>query len=236
LYDRSNDELLASQVTNSIAVKGLDDSADYYFMIRARDYNNNTSTFSNMISTTGLYAIFNQDKDSLDFGCIKIGNSGTLQFTITNSGNSTLKGSITAYAPFSISYSDLSRNISAKSNLLSFEILAGGNQTFNLQFTPLQPGQEVNEILITCNDFNYNSSLIHVSGIGFSAPQVHFSISSHTTQITWEPVAGAVGYKIYKASSPNGSFALQTIIIETFYPLPMDTPMGFYQITAISEE
>lgn len=52
IFDRSNDQKLASQAFESINVTGLNSNFNYYFKIRARDKNDNYSPLSNEVTTS----------------------------------------------------------------------------------------------------------------------------------------------------------------------------------------
>ncbi len=52
LFTRNNNALLASQANNQISISSLNGNTEYYFKIRARDYNGNISGESNMVSAT----------------------------------------------------------------------------------------------------------------------------------------------------------------------------------------
>ncbi len=94
LYTRDNDPLLASQANNQISVVGLGFSTEYYFKIRAKDYNGNISGESNMITvTTGPAKITNltaTGKDnhvSLRWNVsIQNGNQGFIVYRKLNEG------------------------------------------------------------------------------------------------------------------------------------------------------
>jgi hypothetical protein len=235
LYTRDNDELLASQANNEISVRGLDYDSEYYFKIRARDYNNNLSCESNMIATTALAAIYSQDTVNIDFSCVNLGSSSTLQFTISNSGNTDLTGSIRTPRAFSVNISMEELQYPENRNDFSFSISARSSTTFNLQFTPEKPGSVNDAVSITSNDINHPSDTILVTGIGFTAPQANLDLFTNGCQLSWERVIGAIEYRIYRSDSPNGAFILVDTVLETFYTVSTDLPMGFFRIVAVSE-
>jgi hypothetical protein len=51
VFDRSNAAILASQACESVTVTGLDNTLQYYFRLRAKDKNGNTSDLSNEVNT-----------------------------------------------------------------------------------------------------------------------------------------------------------------------------------------
>jgi len=94
LFTRDNDASLASQATSQVSVSGLGFSTEYYFKIRARDYNNNISAESNMIQVmtgpakiSGLTAIGRDHDVSLRWiANVQNGNQGFIIYRKTNEG------------------------------------------------------------------------------------------------------------------------------------------------------
>ncbi len=178
--------------------------------------------------------VFNIDRTALDYGCVNIGSSKTLQFTISNTGTVAMTGSITALPGFSVSIATGSKKMLESRNALSYNLAAGDSSIFDLEFTPDTSGLVDSNLTISSNDINHSSNIIHISGIGFAAPQVEAQITIDGNQLSWPTVIGADGYNIYYADSLEGTFELISTVSGTSYPIPTEIHSGFYKITAIS--
>jgi Peptidase family C25/Propeptide_C25/HYDIN/CFA65/VesB-like, Ig-like domain/FlgD Ig-like domain len=121
------------------------------------------------------------DPMNISFGNITIGNTSTEQFTIANNGGSTLIGSITTPAGYSVSQAQDDNNRSRKGinaklsgasqnednrNTLSFSIQNGEDQVFDLIFEPVNQANYDGDVVISSNDPTNPSVNISVSGDG----------------------------------------------------------------------
>jgi phosphatidylinositol-3-phosphatase len=98
------------------------------------------------------------------FGSVNVGANATNTFTITNSGAATLV---------------LSNMVTTGTNAGDFtiggitlpaSIIAGGNTTFHLVFSPTAGGSRSAELQITNNDAVHNPFIIALAGVGLAAP------------------------------------------------------------------
>jgi len=125
------------------------------------------------VSTAGIAAL----PGSIDFGDILVNQSSTDQFTIENTGNASLTGSITTPDGYSVILAgggdftsrviDQDRNPNNKDsrNVLSYSINAGVIETFDLTFTPDATGVFSGSISIS-NNAGGGDETISVTGTG----------------------------------------------------------------------
>ena len=103
---------------------------------------------------------------SLSYGDVVVGQSSTKQFTISNSGNATLSGTISTPDGYTVSL--VSRAIKPRyRNNLSFSVAAGASKQFNLVFAP-QSQAAYNSNVVIYNNATDNVNL-PVSGTGVAA-------------------------------------------------------------------
>jgi hypothetical protein len=134
-----------------------------------------TETKTDYITITSA-PVFSISPSSLDFGNIEIGNNSTMQFTITNAGGGTLTGNITTptgyvvaeAAKSSIEFIKFDKdNKKDLRNTLSYSIVAGSPQTYDIIFEPTTADNYNGTITITCNEDT--PSDISVTGSGIAA-------------------------------------------------------------------
>jgi Peptidase family C25/Propeptide_C25/MAM domain, meprin/A5/mu/GEVED domain/Peptidase family C25, C terminal ig-like domain len=126
--------------------------------------------------------IFGVSPTSLDYGNVIINNSSTQQFTISNSGNITLSGSITTPNGFEVTESiEIVRSdysLSSKTqkldldNILNYDILGGETITYDLTFNPVVEQNYDGSVTITCNDLNNPTNIITVTAEGIYPPSI----------------------------------------------------------------
>ncbi|HNX01930.1 MAG TPA: choice-of-anchor D domain-containing protein, partial [Candidatus Cloacimonadota bacterium] len=187
------------------------------------------------IEEVPLLAVFNMNQTALDFGSVNLGSSSSQQFTISNSGNATMTGQISASSEYHVSIASREMKDTGTRNTLTYSIEAGNSITYNVQFTPSNVGLTSSDMIITSNDATQPTNTIHLSGIGFTSPQIQLPNLTSGNQLSWNAVVGAAGYGIYRADSPNGVYSLVTIVTDPNYTIPMAERTGFYRITALSE-
>jgi len=68
-----------------------------------------------------------------------------------------------------------------------------------------------------------------------TAPVVQCQLLTGTLQLSWEPVAGATGYRIYRSDIPAGDYELLLETSETSEILSLTGNAGFYRVTAFAE-
>ncbi len=127
---------------------------------------------------------FSVDVNNLDFGDVMVGNTGTEVITITNTGGATLTGAITTPYAYTVSVHSRDNGIlSSKEkesifqasktmnlrNSLNYSINAGQSQSFDIDFTPVNPIVYNGNITISSNDTDNTSTYIPVTGTGVVA-------------------------------------------------------------------
>lgn len=165
---------------------------------------------------------------SLAYGSIAVGSSSVEQFTLQNTGDQTLTGSIATPTGYSVSLftrmeAETAVAISAKNaerNTLGFSIAAGSTAVYNLTFTPTATTSYNGNVIITSNDAAHPSMNIAVSGSGYIPP----TISLNNTALAATLHIGATGTDTFTISN-NGSQALNYTIsavpaAECFAALP----------------
>ncbi len=110
---------------------------------------------------------------SIDFGNVFIGTSSTEQFTISNPGGAALTGTITTPAGYTVATaSDIilrskkTQNNNNSDNIISYDIPATQEQTFDLVFSPLEALTYNGNVVITSNDTNHPTNNLNVTGVG----------------------------------------------------------------------
>lgn len=169
---------------------------------------------------------------------ISAGMSGPLNLTYTIVGDiygaepHTLEGSITIpqgvppIAWFNVTPIDGSLN-------------AGQNQTITGNFSAIGMPSGIYEAMITINSNDAANPQVYVNvmmevTLGSLDTPVITGITASATgiTITWQDVPGAYGYRIYRATEPNGSFVYLTTVADTSYEDPVIGDRFFYHVIA----
>lgn len=109
---------------------------------------------------------------SLNFGNVRIYETATQNFTISNFGGGTLEGTITTSGEFSIAEagtksSAFAKNRSASRNVLNYSLGGGSNRSFTVTFDPESIGGSTGTISITHNTDGESKS-IALSAIAYN--------------------------------------------------------------------
>ena len=109
---------------------------------------------------------------SLDFGTIRIYETATQNFTISNSGGATLEGTISTSGVFSVAEAGakagaLTKKRSASRNVLNYSLGEGSSQNFTVTFDPESSGESTGTITITHNAEGESKS-IALSGTAYN--------------------------------------------------------------------
>jgi len=109
---------------------------------------------------------------SLDFGTIRIYETGTQNFSISNSGGGTLEGSITTSGDFSVAEADArasSRSLKRSSarNTITYSLDEGSSQNYTVTFDPASAGESTGTISISHNAEGESKS-IALSGTAYN--------------------------------------------------------------------
>ncbi|MDD4309824.1 MAG: C25 family cysteine peptidase [Candidatus Cloacimonetes bacterium] len=105
--------------------------------------------------------VFVADVSSINFGQIAVGEHGSSQLTISNSGNASMLGTLTTAAPFSLGLDPL-----VPAYTLSYVIDAGEFMTFNVHFSPQQYMPYSGEMIITSDDPLASVTTVSLLGTG----------------------------------------------------------------------
>ena len=124
---------------------------------------------------------FSVSPTSLDFGNVEVGQSSTLQFTITNTGTGgTLTGNITTPAGYTVAEAP-TKGKGAK-NTLSYSIT--DSKTFDVTFSPTAAQNYDGTVTITCDQDT--PSNVTVTGTGIAADLITNPASLSQSMITDE--------------------------------------------------
>ena len=123
---------------------------------------------------------------SLTFGALVLGSSQVRQFTIDNSGDLALTGSISTPAGYSVAEADrsaaaaptLTQTGNSGRNTLGFSIGAGSSQAYELTFAPNAVADYNDNVVISSNDVANPSVAIAVSGSGYIPPTISIDVTS----------------------------------------------------------
>ncbi|MBW6514756.1 MAG: hypothetical protein K0B87_08380, partial [Candidatus Syntrophosphaera sp.] len=112
------------------------------------------------------------DPSSIAFGNVAVGASSVEQFTIQNSGNEILTGTIST--PNGYSVAEVARSsefnlspVKNSRNTLGFSITPGATKTYNLTFAPTAAAGYIGNVVISSNDTDNPTLNLSVSGNGF---------------------------------------------------------------------
>ncbi|HQL13344.1 MAG TPA: agmatine deiminase family protein, partial [Candidatus Cloacimonadota bacterium] len=152
------------------------------------DYNDQTSVFtggdtSSYRPNLKLTLLPNQsgpmilvNPTTLAYGDVPVGSTDTKTFTIQNSGDQTLTGTITTPTGYNVAAARNSTEapLAGKEsrNSLSFSINAGATKTYNLTFAPTAVASYNGNVVIANNSNNNTSVNIAVSGTGYIPPTI----------------------------------------------------------------
>lgn len=158
------------------------------------------------------------DPSVLAFGEVEAGQSSVLQFTISNSGDQALTGTITTPAAFSVALATGRGNAfqaaqsgsKAQRNALPYSVAPGTSSSFNVSFNPVAAQLYEGSITITGNDPAAPQTSINVSGSGFTYP----NLSLDTDHIHAELTYGSTGEASFSIAN-TGSRVLNYELAES---------------------
>ena len=181
----------------------------------------------------------------IEFGNIEVGTSAVQSFTIQNSGDANLIGTITTSQGYSVTPSDsivsMNPSLNATDNLerntIDFNIYPGVTSVFNLIFTPTAAEAYNGEVAISSNDPDESLININVSGTGIVytllPPIVNISSSSEGINLSWQTVPYATSYQIWTAEDPYGTYILLQTVSGTSFLDTRNLSKVFYKVIAI---
>jgi uncharacterized membrane protein len=117
---------------------------------------------------------------TIAFGSVQIGTTSTQQFTIQNSGDADLTGSITTPAGYTVAVAGRNTSVSKGAfgtqetdrNTLSFNIGAGVTTTYSLTFAPTAAVAYNGTVVVSSNDTDESTVNITVTGSGYIPPTI----------------------------------------------------------------
>ncbi|MDP2172552.1 MAG: C25 family cysteine peptidase [Candidatus Cloacimonadaceae bacterium] len=116
---------------------------------------------------------------SLVYGTISVGSNQVQQFTLQNSGDQTLTGTITTPAGYTVALAGRESAIGSSlqktdiRNTLSFSIIAGQTRTYNLSFAPTAAISYSGNVVVSSNAVNNPTVNISVTGSGYIPPTIY---------------------------------------------------------------
>lgn len=113
----------------------------------------------------------------LNFGAVPVNSSTVLQFTIHNTGDATLSGSITTPGGFSVSRAVrtsrpdglIALSATVERNTVNFTIGAESSQTYDLTFTPTETADYTGYLVVSSNDAANPTVNVALTGSGYYA-------------------------------------------------------------------
>ncbi len=186
------------------------------------DNNNQTSIFAGGSTTNSrpnvkLVVIPNAtgpsitvNPTSLSYGDVAVGTSSTQQFTITNSGNETLTGSITTPNSYSVSLVGREGNqgfVASSRNTLAFSVNAGSMKTYALSFQPTAAITYSGNVNISSNATENPNRTIAVSGTGFIPPTLVLSTQALENTMLPEEIDSQI-FTIGNSGSQDLSYSM----------------------------
>ncbi len=114
---------------------------------------------------------------SLDFGILEVGDTATMQFSITNEGEVTLVGSITTPNDFFVSNDG--------KNSLSYSVDTNSTKVFNLKFIPTL-GQNYNDNVVISHNASGGDKFVSVTGSAVLVFSVPYSESFESNFGGWK--------------------------------------------------
>ena len=192
------------------------------------------------------------DPLSLDFGEVELGSGSVQQFSITNSGDALLSGSITAPTGYTVGEAAARKasgearpggreREAAQRNTLNFSIPAGTASAFTLAFTPTAAQDYPGNLVINSNASGEANLQIPVNGTGISlsldTPALSISRIGGNAVLSWPPVSNATAYQVWSASDPYGAFTLltPTAITTPGYTDTRGLSRAFYKVVALRD-
>ena len=188
---------------------------------------------------------------TLAYGDVAVGSTDTKTFTIQNSGDQTLTGTITTPAGYTVAAARNSTEapLAGKDsrNSLSFSINAGATKTYNLTFAPTAATTYNGNVVIANNSINNTSVNIAVSGTSYIPPTIDidndalyaylqvgtegtdsFTITNTGSQpltfsISMTELASRTGNLLQAASAQEKSIAGSTVTLDASSYLPGTT-------------
>lgn len=193
------------------------------------------------INTTG--ALMSTSTSSITFNTVEIGTTSTQQFTITNTGDNVLAGTISTPTGYTVAQSSRedsgfgpANDSNMSRNTLMFDIAAGSAKTYTLTFAPTDATTYNGNVVISSNATTNPTRNIAVSGTGMYAtlasPSVSATTGASSVTLSWTAVPNATQYRVYRADTPNGTYSLIGTVSATQY-IDSSRTCAFYYVIAV---
>jgi len=130
------------------------------------------------VASTATGPLILANPATLAFGNTTVGNSSGMQLTIQNTGDQTLSGTITTPTGYTVTLAtrentlNISQQVKANRNTLSFSVAAGITKTYSLTFAPTAAISYNGNVVISSNAANSAIVNIAVTGIGVIPPAI----------------------------------------------------------------
>jgi subtilisin family serine protease len=129
---------------------------------------------------------------SLSFGAVVVNTTSQQSFTINNTGNATLIGSITTPAGYTVASATRDGQVDKSTlktedpqrNTFGYSIAGGLSRIFNLTFAPTSVASYNGNVVITSNDSAHPTVNIALTGNGFIPPTISIDNSSLNASLT----------------------------------------------------
>ncbi len=169
------------------------------------------------------------------------GSTTQQQILLTNPGNLALNYTIQVTEPARTGAQRpmIGRNTDWLSlSTLSGTINVGQSQNLNLTFNAQMAGPGTHHALLNFSSNDPVNPVIQVLvtytvTAAMTQPNILPGVNSVT--ISWQPVAGAVSYKVYKCTTPDGTFELVGNVTQPVFVETGTTATGFFHVRAVFE-
>jgi hypothetical protein len=153
---------------------------------------------------------------TLTYGNVAVGGNSIQQFTIQNTGDQTLTGTITTIAGYTVAEVARTNEVAKtvlraaagnERNVLSFSVNTGATKTYNLTFAPTAVGSYNGNIAIASNAATNPTRNIAVTGAGYIPPTI--SLSPNSISLTrYTNQTGTANFTISNTGSQNLTYTI----------------------------
>ena len=186
---------------------------------------------------------------SLSYGDVAVGTNSTEQFTIQNSGDQTLTGTITTPTGYTVALSTAGSGLQSLftekeiRNTLSFSINAGASKTYDLTFAPIAVTAYNGNVEISSNDPENPATNISITGMGqigwLANPAIsilYVDAATDYVKVQWNAIPNANYYQVWGSEDPYGTFSFLGETTDAYWnDMDLGHAMRFYKVIAASE-
>jgi len=186
---------------------------------------------------------------SLSYGDVAVGTNSTEQFTIQNSGDQTLTGTITTPTGYTVALSTAGSGLQSLftekeiRNTLSFSINAGASKTYDLTFAPIAVTAYNGNVEISSNDPENPATNISITGMGqigwLANPAIsilYVDAATDYVKVQWNLIPNASYYQVWASEDPYGTFSFLGETTNAYWhDMDLGHAMRFYKVIAASE-